>query len=169
MFLKMLGFFAAISWVAWMVMLMGFQTKRESVQRCETERTRTTGTIVDYARGEYRSGRRGVQVYWKPVVEFFADGQKYRAEYPNRMDRERFPTGTEVEVLYDASDPMRFHLEADPVFTDPGGGAIRISVIWIMAAAALTLLLAMFVGGLRIDFGGLWHRLRLLLHRRRLP
>ena len=75
MFLKMLGFFAAISWVAWMVMLMGFQTKRESAQRCETERTRTTGTIVDYARGEYRSGRRGVQVYWKPVVEFFADAE----------------------------------------------------------------------------------------------
>lgn len=133
----------------------------------ETEHTRTTGTIIDYARGEHRSGRRGVYVYWKPVVEFCADGQKYRAEYPNRMDREQFPIGTEVDILYDVSDPLRFHLEADPVFTDPGGGAIRMSIIWIAACAMLTLLLAVFVGGLRIDFRNLWYRIRLLFHQHR--
>ena len=82
-------------------MFMGFQTKRESRQRSETEHTRTTGTIIDYARGEHRSGRRGVHVYWKPVVEFLAEGQKYRAEYPNRMDRDQFPIGTEVDILYE--------------------------------------------------------------------
>ena len=167
MFLKMLAFFAATSWVAWMLMFMGFQTKRESRQRSETEHTRTTGTIIDYARGEHRSGRRGIHVYWKPVVEFIAEGQKYRAEYPNRMDREQFPIGTEVDILYDVSDPLCFHLEADPVFTDPGGGAIRLSIIWIVACAVLTLLLAVFVGGLRIDFRELWYRIRLLFHHRR--
>ena len=164
MFLKMLAFFAATSWVAWMLMFMGFQTKRESRQRSETEHTRTTGTIIDYVRGEHRSGRRGVHVYWKPVVEFIAEGQKYRAEYPNRMDRKQFPIGTEVEIFYDVSDPLHFHLEADPVFTDPGGGAIRMSIIWIAACAMLTLLLAVFVGGLRIDFRSLWYRIRLLFH-----
>lgn len=167
MLLQMLGFFAATSWVAWILMFMGFQTKRESRQRSETEHTRTTGTIVEYARGEHRYGKGRVDAYWKPVVEFFAEGQKYRAEYPNRMDREQFPTGTEVDILYDVSDPLRFHLEADPVFTDPGGGAIRMSAIWIVACAVLTLLLAVFVGGLRIDLNPLWHRVRLLfLHRR---
>jgi len=164
MLLKLLAFFAATSWVAWMLMFVGFQTKRESRQRSETEHTRTTGTIIDYARGEHRSGRRGVHVYWKPVVEFLAEGQKYRAEYPNRMDRDKFPIGTEVEILYDVSDPLRFHLEADPVFEDPGGGAIRLSIIWIAACAVLTLLLAVFVGGLRIDFRYLWYRIRLLFH-----
>jgi len=164
MFLKMLAFFAATSWFAWMLMFMGFQTKRESRQRSETEHTRTTGTIVDYACGEHRSGRRGVHVYWKPVVEFIAEGQKYRAEYPNRMDRKQFPIGTEVEILYDVSDPLHFHLEADPVFTDPGGGAIWLSIIWIAACAVLMLLLAVFVGGLRIDFRYLWYRIRLLFH-----
>ena len=167
MFLKMLAFFAATSWFAWMLMFMGFQTKQESRQRSETEHTRTTGTIIDYARGEHRSGRRGVHVYWKPVVEFLAEGQKYRAEYPNRMDRDQFPIGTEVEILYDVSDPLHFHLEADPVFTDPGGGAIRLSIIWIAACAVLTLLLAVFVGGLQIDVRSLWYRIRLLFHHRR--
>ena len=159
MFLEMLIFFAATSWIAWMFLFMGLQTKRTSRLRREVEHTRATGTIVDYARGEQRSGRSGVLVYWKPVVEFTADGQAYRAEYPNRMDRDRFPIGTQVEILYDVSDPSHFHLEMDPVFTDPGGGAIMISILWIIACAVLTLLLAVFVGGLRIDFNGLWHRL----------
>ena len=151
MLLKMLGFFAATSWVAWMLMFMGFQTRRESRQRSETEHTRTTGTITEYVRGEHRTGRRGMAVYWKPVVEFAAGGRRYRAEYPNRMDRERFPVGTEVEILYEMGNPQCFHLEADPVFADPGGGAIRIGIVWILVCAVLTLLLAVFVGGLRID------------------
>ena len=99
-------------------------------------------------------------------MTFNADGQEYRAEYPNRMDRERFPIGAQVEILYDVSDPSRFHLEADPVFADPGGGAIRIGLISILACAALTLLLAVFVGGLRIDFRRLWFRVQLLFRHR---
>lgn len=164
MALKMLAFFAATSWVAWMLLIMGLQTKRESRQRNETEHTHTTGIIVDYARGEHRY-RSGARVYWKPVVEFTADGQKYRVEYPNGMDKDKYPAGSEVDILYDVSNPSQFHLEADPVFTDPGGGAIRISIIWILISAVLTILLAVFVGGLRINIGELWYRVRLFFHR----
>ena len=166
MLLKMLAFFAATSWVGWLLLIMSLQTKRETRQRSETENTRATGTIVDYARGERRNGRRGVHVYWKPVVEFTADGRKYRAEYPNQMDRERFPTGTEVDVLYCVSDPLRFHLAQDPVFVDSGRSAMRFSLILIATCAALTLLLAVLVGGLRIDFAGLWYRVQRLFHSR---
>ena len=166
MALKMLAFFAATSWVAWILLFMGLQTKRESRRRCETEHTRTAGTIVDYARREHRGGRNS-RVYWVPVVEFTADGQKYREEYANSMDRERYPAGSEVDILYDVSSPSRFHLEADPVFSDPGGGAIRISIVWILAGAALTILLAVFVGGLRIDLGELGYRIQMLFRRRR--
>lgn len=158
MALKMLAFFATTSWVAWMLLIMGLQTKRECRQRNETEHTRTTGTIVDYARGEHRY-RSGARVYWKPVVEFTADGQKHHDEYPNRMDTDKYPVGSEVDILYDVSNPSQFHLEADPVFTDPGGGAIRISIIWILISALLTILLAVFVGGLRIDFNELRYRI----------
>lgn len=167
MALKMLAFFAATSWVAWILLFMGFQTKKESRQRSETEHTRTSGTIVDYVRGEHRYGRGGVSVYWKPVIEYTADGQKYHAEYENRMDRNQYPVGTDVDILYDVNAPLRFHLEKDPVFTDPGGGAIRISLIWIIACAVLTILLAVFVGGIRIDFGKLWYQIRMLFYRQR--
>ena len=165
MALKMLFFFAAISWIAWVLLFVGLQTKRESRQRSETEHTRTTGIITEYVRGENRHGKGGVSVYWKPVIEFTADGRRVRAEYPNRMDRDRFPIGTEMDILYDVSDPLRFHLEQDPVFTDPGGGAIRISLIWIAASAVLTVLLAVFVGGMSMDIRPLWHRLRMLFRR----
>ena len=110
----------------------------------------------------YYSSHGCPSVPWAEDRTRFAE--KYRAEYPNRMDRDQFPIGTEVEILYDVSDPLRFHLDADPVFTDPGGGAIRLSILWIVACAVLTLLLAVFVGGLQIDVRSLWYRIRLLFH-----
>ena len=68
--------------------------------------------------------------------------------------------GATVDILYDVSDPTRFHLESDPVFTDPGGGAIRIALIWILLSAALTVFLAVFVGGATFNFRHLWHDIR---------
>lgn len=162
---KMLFFFAAASWIAWILLITGLQTRKELRQRNEVEHTRATGTIVDYVRKE-RRGNGGVSAYWKPVVEFTADGQTRRAEYENWMDRDRFPVGTAVDILYDVSDPSRFHLEADPVFVDPGGGAIRISLIWILLSAALTIALAVFVGGARFDFRQLWWDLQRAFRRR---
>ena len=93
-------------------------------------------------------------VSWRPIVEYTAEGQSCRREYENQMDRDRFPEGMSVEVLYDVSAPGHFHLEADPVFIHRGAGAIRIALIWILASAALTVFLAVFVGGAQFDWGG---------------
>lgn len=163
--MKMLLFFAASSWIAWVLLITGLHSRKELRQRNEVEHTRATGTIVDYARKE-RYGKGGVSVYWKPVVEFTADGQKRRAEYENWMDKDKYPVGTEVDILYDVSNPSRFHLEADPVFTDPGGGAIRISLIWILLSAALTIALAVFVGGATFNFHQLWWDIKTVFGRR---
>ena len=150
--LKMLFFFAVASFAAWPLLFAGIGTRREVHLRNETEHTRTTGTIVDYVRGTYRAGRNGGHTYWKPVVEFRAEGQSYRLEYANRMNKDQYPAGTSVDILYDVSDPSHFHLESDPVFTSPGSGAIKIALIWIIASAVLTVVLAVFVGGARFDF-----------------
>lgn len=161
--LKMLLFFAAFSFAGWLLLFAGIGTRRDVRRREEEERTRTDGVIVDYVRREYPSGRRGTYTHWKPVVEFTAEGEKYRLEYANSMDRKAFPVGLSVEVLYDVSDPTRFHLATDPVYTDPGKGAIRFAIIWIVASAALSLALAVFVGGLDMSgFRELWHALRRL-------
>ena len=167
MALKMLVFFVVASFVAWPLLIIGLQQRRESRERNEIEHTRTTGVIVDYVRGTFRTGRGGVSTYWKPVVEFTAEGQKVRAEYENRMDQEQFPVGKAVEILYDVSDPTRFHLEEDPVFISGGAGAIRYALIWIIGSAVLTVLLAVFVGGLSVDFRYLGHRIQWFIHRHR--
>ena len=151
MALKMLGFFAASSYIAWILLFVSLGQRRESRRRGEREHTRTTGTIVDYVRQESPGGKGGARAYWRPVVEFTAEGEHFRLEYEDAMNPERFPAGETVDILYDVSDPSRFHLEADPVFISGGGGAIRVSVIWILISAALTVALAVFVGGARID------------------
>lgn len=156
--LKMLMYFAATSFVAWILLFTGLSTRRDCRRRSEQEYTRTTGVIVDYAQKVMRSGRNGTRVYWLPVVEFTAEGQSVHREYENSMDREKFPVGASVEILYDVNRPERFHLADDPVFLAPGQGAIRISILWILASAALTVFLTVFVGGARFDLRHLFRR-----------
>jgi len=143
----LLAIFAAITFAAWILLYLGISQRLESNRRNERERARTTGRIVGYVRREQRTGRRGGRrVYWRPVVEFTAEGRTLREEYENRMDREQFPEGAEVEVLYSAGDPACFHLVADPVFVSGGSEAIRVALVWILAAAVLTILLSLFIG-----------------------
>ena len=64
-------------------------------------------------------------------------------------------------------DPSHFHVEADPVYTNNGATAIRVAVIWILASAALTLILAVFVGGYRFDLNYTWHKIQRFFSRLR--
>ena len=157
---KILLFFAAASFAAWLLLFAGLSQRRDSRRRNEQEYTLTTGNIVDYVQKETRAGRGGVNRRRYPVVEFTVGWQKYRLEYENQMDQAKHPIGEPVGVLYDISDPTHFHLDSDPVFTDPGGGAIRIALIWIILSAVLTVALAVFVGGASFDFSYLWYELK---------
>ncbi len=167
---KMLFFFAVASFLAWPLLFAGIGTRRDARRREEREYTRTTGVIVAYVRREIGmerrpkglasqrpeglASRRGTVASWRPIVEYTAEGQLYRQEYDGQMDRNRFPEGLNVEVLYDVNAPEHFHLEADPVFIHKGAGAIRFALVWILASAALTIILAVFVGDARPDLDG---------------
>ena len=59
MILKMLFFFAAVSFPAWFLLSAGLGTRRDSRRRSERERRRATGVIVGYVRGRVRSGKSG--------------------------------------------------------------------------------------------------------------
>ncbi len=161
MALKMLFFFAVASFPAWLLLFAGLETRRDMGRKLDREYTPTTGTIVDYVRVERPAGGRGpknMNVYYKPVVQYTAEGQSYRETYENSLHPEQFPVGTVVDVRYDVSAPTHFHLTADPVMIYRGDGAIRVAVIWILAAAVLTVALAVFVGGARFDFVGIGHQ-----------
>ena len=159
----MLVFFTVASLFGWILLFVGLSTRRDCRRRDEQEHTRTTGRIVGHVQRTPRTDRSGRFAFRAPVVEFVADGQTHRADYENRMDEQQFPVGAEVEVLYDVSDPSRFHLEADPVFIYSGRAVIRVALLWIAASAALTVALAVLVGGSDLDFRHLWCRIQLFL------
>lgn len=147
--MKALYFFGLSSLFGWIFLFTGIHARFEKRRRDESEHTRVTGRIVDYARKESLSRGRSY-VHWSPVIEFEADGRHCRREYGEWMDPERHPVGEAVELLYDVSDPARFHLVSDEAYANGGRALTRIGLIWIAGAAALTLALAVFVGGLRL-------------------
>lgn len=148
--------FALLSIAGWILLIMGIRSRREARLRENTEHTRTTGVIVDHVLKIARTGRNGgSNIYYKPVVEFSAEGQDYHLEYGNTMNREKYPVGKTVDILYDVSDPTHFHLEEDPVFLRHGG-AVPIGIIWIIASAVFVYVVVTVVYGERIDFGPLW-------------
>ena len=81
------------------------------------------------------------------------------------MDRDKYPVGKTVDILYDVSDPTHFHLEEDPEFLRPGGD-VRIGIIWIIASAVFVYVVLTVVYGERIDFGPLRQVIVDRFHRR---
>lgn len=156
---KMLQFFGLSSLFGWVILFAGIGSRREQRRREETEHTRAAGRIVEYAARE-KIGKNGKYTVYTPVIEFMADGRRVRGEYESGMKRDEHPVGEEVEVFYDVSRPERFHLESDPAFSRGAGNLMKLGLIWIVLAAALTLALAVLVGGLRLDFGDIFWRIR---------
>ena len=163
MLVKILVCFAVFSFIGWIILFVGIGTRREMRRREMYERKRAQGRIIDYVKRDTKVGNSSVPLKY-PVVEFSVYEHKYTLEYRNSMDMKRWPAGSDVTVVYDGNDPERFHLEEDAIFANGGGGAIRIGIIWILCAAAATLTLAVFVGGMSLD--GLWFRIRMLFRSR---
>ena len=161
MTMKVLASFAMFSLTGWILLLVGFGARRERRRREDREHTRVEGRVADYVPGKKPGLAPDLA---RPVIEFTADGQPYRLEYPDPLSRQAYPVGEPVEVLYDVSDPTRFHLEADEAFYKGGGRLVRIGGLWIAASLALTLALAVFVGGASLDLNVLWHNVVRLAH-----
>lgn len=111
----------------------GLRARRRWWTRMERERARATGTVVDFA-----PGKGGGVV---PVVRFVAEGQEYRLAAPGGASA-GYEAGQSVDVLYDADDPTRFHLEARDEGTPPGAGLRRVGLVFLacgaIAAVAVT-------------------------------
>ena len=156
MTMKMLMFFGYTSLFGWIFLFVGIGAMREKRRREAREYTRTTGVIVDYVARKLSNRHTRGSIWWMPVVSFTADGQEYRLENSNHMDRETCPVGQTVDVIYDVSDPTHFHLASDSAYENGGRTAMKVAVIWILASAAVTVALAVFVGGASFDLSRLW-------------
>ena len=149
--IKMLLFFAAFSFAAWILLFTGLSMRRQKRKREISETTRVTGTIVDYVSRDLNIGRKVPRHVWIPVIEF-TYGKTYRLQYNDSLDREKHPVGESVDLLFDLNDPTHFHLEADENYANGGVNAIRVAAVWILLAAVLSVALAVFVGGYQGDF-----------------
>lgn len=150
---KALFFFAVSSLFGGVILFAGIISYRGKRRREDRERTRTTGRIVEYIRKESHSSRTDSIVYYVPVIDFTADGERICREYENRLSPEEHPVGEVLDVLYDISQPEHFHLESDPAYRRGAGNLMLVGFIWIVLAILLTAVLAIFVGGVTIDPG----------------
>ena len=104
----------------------------------ERERSRASGTVVETVR--HVSLRRGKIPTWHPVVRFTADGETHCHESRVGYWLGQFEVGESVDILYDANDPSRYHIEklfdkqitADKI-------TIVVGVLWIVAAGVVAL------------------------------
>ncbi len=153
--LKMLLFFAVASLGGWLMLWAGISTRRDCSRREQSETRSVTGTITGYTVHERHVYRGGTTRYFTATIEYEVFGKVYSQAYENAIDPSKNPVGTQVGLLCSETDPTRFHLSSDPVFLYRGGKAIRVALIWILLSAALSVALAVFVGGgdLRSLFG----------------
>ena len=135
--------FALLSLVGWALLAMGLLIARSRRNREARERARATGTIVEYARAERAGGQVSRAL---PVVSFMAEERAYRLQCAERLDPEAFPVGQTVEVLYDADNPERFHLDVESAEAASGRRMTRLGLAWIACAAAIALALTAILG-----------------------
>lgn len=144
--------FAIFSLAGWIMLVSALQSRRKRLYREERERARATGKIVEYIHRTKRIYRGPTIRQTLPVIEFTADGRLIRQEYENSLKEADYPVGAAVDVLYDADDPARFHLEADESFAKEAGSLLRIGVVMIVASAVLAFGLAMLLNRPPADF-----------------
>ena len=137
--LSQLLLFALFSLGGWGIIGVGISGNIDMRRRMERERTRTTGEVVELvpSRKRARNGRDS----WHPLVAFRADGQERRLESPDAYWPGQVNVGETVEILYDADDPSRFHLEKlQEIENTSGWVLIRSGIVWIVVAAIISLL-----------------------------
>ena len=138
--------FGIFSLPGWIMLIYALRSRRARERREERERARTTGRVVEYVRQTKRY-RRGPTIHFTwPVVEFRAEGQTVRRQYENSLSPEQYPVGASVDVVYDADDPTRFHLDADVDFSQGAVSYARMGIVWILVCAVLAVALTMVVG-----------------------
>ena len=119
--------FIAISAAGWILLIVGLLFQRRWLRKQEQERTRATGVVVDYANSPHCT----------PVVEFTAEGQTLRLPCKGVFEREKYPIGQTLDILYNADDPTSFHPDnaEEPAV---GRGLMRFGLVWIVIAVLLT-------------------------------
>lgn len=131
--------FLGVSLTGWIFVGVALYTRRYQKKKEQNERALSSGRIVDLAEKVNQAVRGRPVRYYVPVVEFEANHQIYRLENENGYrQKDKIILGKSVDVMYDANDPTHFHLTEDDANAASSGSLLRLGVIIIGCAAALT-------------------------------
>lgn len=120
---------------------IGLSGIRRARVQAERERARASGTVVDMVK--HISLRRGRPSAWHPVVEFRVDGKTLRHECRTGCRSEQLRVGDRVDILYDADDPSRYHLEKLAEWEATGDRiTVVVGILWIAVAGVIAFIVS---------------------------
>ena len=121
---------------------IGLSGFRKAGEQAERERVRASGTVVDMVK-HLSLGRGKPLTAWHPVVEFQAEGQILRYESRDGYMSGQFKVGERVDLLYDADDPSRYHLEKMAEWEAAGDKiTIMVGILWVVVAGVIAFLVS---------------------------
>ena len=121
---------------------IGLSGFRKASKQAERERVRASGTVVDMVK-RLSLGRGKPLTAWHPVVEFRVEGQTLRYESREGYLTGQFKVGECVDILYDADDPSRYHLEKLVEWEAKGDKiTIVVGILWVVVAGIIALLMS---------------------------
>ena len=121
---------------------IGMSGTRKARRRAERERVRASGTVVDRVK-HLSLGRGKPLTAWHPVVEFRVEGQTLRHESRDGYLSGQFTIGERIELLFDADDPSRYHLEKLAEWEATGDRiTIVAGILWVVIAGIIAWLVS---------------------------
>ena len=89
---------------------------------------------------QVRTGKSGtrIETYWKPMVEYNADGTLVKHESPIEYREGDFEVGETVDLFYDLNDPSHFHIEK--LYEREANTArlcVKIGLVWAVVSAVI--------------------------------
>lgn len=121
---------------------IGLSGFRKASKQAERERVRASGTVVDMVK-HLSLGRGKPLTAWHPVVEFRVEGQTLRHESRDGYLSGQFTIGERVELLFDADDPSRYHLEKLAEWEATGDRiTIVVGILWVVIAGIIAWLVS---------------------------
>ena len=134
--------FPLLSVVGFALVGIGLSGFRKASKKAERERARASGTVVDMIK-HLSLGRGKPLTAWHPVVEFLVEGQTLRYESREGYWSDQFKVGECVDVLYDADDPSRYHLEKMAEWEATCDKiTIMVGILWVVIAGVIALLMS---------------------------
>ena len=107
------------------------------------ETARAVGKVVCFETRVNRTGKYRNVVHERdsPVVEFSVDGTTVRHKSDIEYGENTFEVDEIVHLLYDPSDPSRFHLEKGfRRLLSSGGTLIAVGIAWVVLSCVLVVL-----------------------------